>query len=562
MRPNPIHIGHVFPSSSSIEKQDELSTYATSVLSTINSGLPLRANQKLKISAYSHHLPFIHKVVEAAYRDFNSGLVLVTIKESELESLKLKHGITEDFNYKKQKEEAMDREGAAFISLDKMESPYIHAGLSQMEESALVKSIDNFIPDDVKRELEINPEEILKGCLSLRKGQPLSIVGSREHMPQILQLAEWAYKNGTRLVDVIISEKKEFDLDIPFYKYAADSVLTEVPEYVVFRPKELLEKNVVRLLLDGKDPNRYESVDSERIQSSMAPLLKKIREFGKRLTVENPWCVYYLPTIASSKAAGYSSLKDAAIEARKITRVGQFCEHVAKLKETEEKLNALVNQGYRKLHFLSVYPGTENPDGKTNLNVGLTPKSLFVSGSETTPSGQVYMPNVPTEECFTTPDWTKTSGVVSMTRPVSINGSTIEGIQMEFSSGKVVKVSATKNVEVLRQWVEKNENADKLGEVALVAGSPIFDLGRVFKSILLDENATCHFALGSSYSTCIEGADDFSDPDLKEKYMNSLNCNDSPVHVDFMIGGPNVMIFAEKADGSRKVLIKDNKFEI
>ncbi len=551
------------PVQSTFLVKKNLIVFANKLLSQVNSGQPLRPNQKLKITAYSDHLPFVYKMVEVAYRDFNAGLVSVSFKEQALEDLKARYGITEDFDYKKQKELELKQQGAAFIAFDKTSSPYSEAGLSAQDEKDLIKSIYDFISDDVQRELAINPEEILSGCLNLRKGQSLSISGSREHLPQILQLAEWAYRNSTKLIDVSVDEKKEFDLAIPFYKYASETVLSEVPESVVARPKEFLEKGTARLYLDGEDPSKYEDVDPARIQLAQTGILKKIKPYGERLTIENPWCIYYLPTTASAGAAGYTSLKDAAVEARKITRVGKLTEHIVNLKKTEEKLNVVVKQGHNTLHFLSVRPNTEIPDGKTDLRVGLTPKSIFISGTAITPSGQIYIPNIPTEECFTTPDWTKTKGTVSMTRPVSLNGSIVDGIQMEFNEGKVIKANATKNLDVLLEWLEKNENADKLGEIALVAGSPIFDLGKIFNSILLDENATCHFALGSSYSDCIEGTNDIANHDEREIYMGNLNCNNSPVHIDFMIGGPNVMVFAEKVTGSdRKVLIKDNKFQI
>jgi aminopeptidase len=270
-----------------------------------------------------------------------------------------------------------------------------------------------------------------------------------------------------------------------------------------------------------------------------------------------------MPSTASALAAGYTSLREAAIEARKINRVGKLSEHSSNLQKVTDKLNELVKQGYRTLHFISVKPNTEIPDGETDLRVGLTPKSIFVSVGEETPSGQTYIANVPSEESFTTPDRTKTEGKAKVTRPISMYGSIIDGIRFEFKEGKVVKASASKNEDVLLKWLEKNEGVDRLGEISVVAESPIFDLGRIFNSILIDENATCHFALGKAYSACIEGADDIANQEEKRKYLNELKVNDGTDHVDFMIGEQNVMVFAEKLDGSdKKLLVKDNKFQI
>lgn len=550
-------------SSTAASTEDKLNVYATKILREVNGGQSLKPNQKLKITVCSEYLPLVYALVETAYKDFNSGLIFVDLQEKELENLKTRYGIKEDFDYKRERDKQLKQQDAAFIDFDENASCYSKAGVTVQEAKNLVGSISEVIPPEVQKILEVNSEEILKGCLDLRSGQPLSIYGSREHLPQILALAEWAYNNGTKLVEVRLGEKRELDLSIPMYQYASDAVLNEVPESVVLRAKEILDKNVARLVLDGEDPNQYEGINTDRIQQRTSLISKAVKPYTDKYIVENPWCVYYLPTTQSAKAAGYSSLKEAAVEARKINRVGKLNEHISNMQKITDKLNHLVKEGYRILHFVSVQPDTEIPDGETDLRVGLTPKSIFVSVGEKTPSGQKYIANVPSEESFTTPDRTKAEGKVKVTRPISIHGSILDGIKFEFKEGKVIKASATKNEDVLLKWLEKNEGVDRLGEISLVAESPIFNLGRIFNSILIDENATCHFALGEAYSTCIEGADEIREQNEKRNYLDELKVNDGTDHVDFMIGSPNVMVFGEKEDGSsRKLLIKNNKFQI
>ncbi len=542
--------------------QPNFAPYSANLLSKVNGGAPLQPNQRLKITAYSRQLPFVYKLVETAYRDFNSGFVSVDLKEEEFEKLKAEYGITEDFDYTQFRDKELTSNGATFLDFNNDDSPYINSGFKQDDIEALVRSICPEIPSDVRELLKVDPEELLRGCLDLRKCQPLLIKGSREQLPQMLEIARWAYNDGTRLVNIKVDERKEYDCRVPLYKYANDAALSDVPEYIVAQEKESFERNVADLFFDCADPTKFEGINPERIQQRQSIVSKKIKPYRDKSIGEVPYCLYNLPSTASAIGAGYKSLQEAAIDAVKINRTGHLKEHIANLKTRTDKLNTLVREDYRTLYFISVKPGTEISDEKTNLKVVLTPKSVFCSIGELTKSGQFYIANVPSEESWNTPDCTKTEGVVSMTRPVSINGIVIDGIKMEFKDGKVIKASATKNEAVLLTWLEKNENADKLGEVALVAGSPIFDLNRVFNNILLDENATCHIALGDCYSCCIEGADDISSQDEKRRFLNSLNCNDSPVHIDFMIGGPNVMVFAEKSDGTRKLLIQNNKFEI
>ncbi len=133
---------------------------------------------------------------------------------------------------------------------------------------------------------------------------------------------------------------------------------------------------------------------------------------------------------------------------------------------------------------------------------------------------------------------------------------------MRFENGKAVEVYADKNEELWREHIKSAEGGDMLGEVALVANSPIFHTGRVFNNTLLDENAACHIAIGAGFDDCLDGAEDIKDYKERQKYMNENNINDSNIHTDFMIGGPNVVVEGVKEDGSKVTLIKDNQFQI
>ena len=189
-------------------------------------------------------------------------------------------------------------------------------------------------------------------------------------------------------------------------------------------------------------------------------------------------------------------------------------------------------------------------------------KSRFRAAAKNTDDGVQYMANTPTEEVFSSPDKTKTNGWVSTTLPLCLNGNLVEGIRMRFENGKAVEVYADKNEELWREHIKSAEGGDMLGEVALVANSPIFHTGRVFNNTLLDENAACHIAIGAGFDDCLDGAEDIKDYKERQKYMNENNINDSNIHTDFMIGGPNVVVEGVKEDGTKVTLIKDNQFQI
>jgi aminopeptidase len=139
---------------------------------------------------------------------------------------------------------------------------------------------------------------------------------------------------------------------------------------------------------------------------------------------------------------------------------------------------------------------------------------------------------MPTEEIFTMPHREKTTGTVTATKPLSYGGSLIEGFSLTFSEGRVMDVTAKKGEASLRKLLESDEGARALGEVALVPhSSPISQTERLYYNILIDENASCHLALGQAYRPTIQNGEGMSDEEFAE-----VGGNQSMVHTDFMIG--------------------------
>ena len=186
----------------------------------------------------------------------------------------------------------------------------------------------------------------------------------------------------------------------------------------------------------------------------------------------------------------------------------------------------------------------------TDLTVALLPSSSWTAGSQTTVDGIEHIVNIPTEEIFTTPDPTRTEGVVRATRPLEQFGATIEGLEVRFEGGRVVSVEAERGADVLRGRTEADEGAARLGEVALVDGQTrVGQLGRVFRDTLYDENASSHIALGSAYASPV-GEED------RERI------NDSSIHIDFMIGGDDVEAVGLTRDGREVPLLRGGAWQI
>jgi aminopeptidase len=220
-------------------------------------------------------------------------------------------------------------------------------------------------------------------------------------------------------------------------------------------------------------------------------------------------------------------------------------DHAATLKRRCEAMN---DSGIRSLRITG--PGTD-------LNIELCSESIWIGGPCTTPDGRVFIPNMPTEEIFTTPDYRKTSGKVSVTRPVKVMETLVDGAWFEFKDGRVIQFGADSGREVLEKYLSVDEGASFVGEIALVdSSSPIYQSGCIFSSILYDENASCHLALGNGYPTGLKNGSTLRG---KQQLLDA-GCNVSLVHRDFMIGSPEINIDGITRDGTIVPVLSDGRF--
>ena len=259
------------------------------------------------------------------------------------------------------------------------------------------------------------------------------------------------------------------------------------------------------------------------------------------------WAKLVFPDEAPDAAV--SKLWEAIFKASRIDGddpVAQWKEHGAKLKQRVELLNA---KRFHSLHFRSA-------DGATDLTVGLADNHLWAGGGTTAGNGVYCQPNIPTEECFTTPHKDRVNGVVRASKPLSHQGSLIENISVRFENGTIVEAHATAGEDVLNRLISTDEGARRLGEVALVPhSSPISESGILFWNTLFDENAASHIALGQAYSTCLIGGEKMTEDELAK-----LGANSSLIHVDWMIGSAAIDVDGVSADGTHEPLMRQGEW--
>jgi aminopeptidase len=202
---------------------------------------------------------------------------------------------------------------------------------------------------------------------------------------------------------------------------------------------------------------------------------------------------------------------------------------------------------YAALHFKG--PGTD-------LKVGLADDHLWLGGGTTAGNGNYCIPNMPTEEVFTTPHKDRVDGSVTSTKPLSYQGTLIEEIRVRFEGGKIVEAHAAKGEQVLQKMIETDDGARRLGEVSLVPNSsPIAASGMLFLNTLFDENAACHIALGQAYSSCLRDGDKLTPEQLAAK-----GANESLIHVDWMIGSGKIDVDGITAIGGAEPVMRQGEW--
>ena len=331
---------------------------------------------------------------------------------------------------------------------------------------------------------------------------------------------------------------------------AAEDTLESVPPWY---PKRLLSLSAAHGSRISVSPNTppglMDGVDPGRSGRDQLPALKESYDVINAKTTN--WCVIPWATDAWARIAHPDLEPEAALatlwdELVYVLRLDEedaataWRTRVAQLHAAGSKLDA---EHFDALRFDG--PGTE-------LTIGLLPTSHFAGKAPgaLTVDGINHIPNLPTEEVFTTPDPGRVDGVVAATKPLDLGGTVVRGLRVRFENGRAVQIDADEGAEALRTRVEKDEGASRLGEVALVdREGRIGKTGTVFFNTLLDENAASHIALGNAYATAV-GDDDVD------------RINRSSIHVDFMIGGDDVSVTGVRKDGTEVPVLRNGTWQL
>jgi aminopeptidase len=406
---------------------------------------------------------------------------------------------------------------------------------------------------EFEKKLDRLAEVAVRAGLGIAPGQELLMTATLDAVPLARRITEHAYKAGASLVTTIFADE---ELSLIRFRNASDASFDSAPVWLYEAMANAYRSGAARLAIAGNNPSLLSHEDPEKVaranratSKAYRPALELISRHAINWTIVScatpAWAAAVFPKLSPEEA--FARLWDAIFSASRADQpdpLAAWKTHDAKLHAWADRLNA---KRYSTLHFRG--PGTD-------LRVGLADDHLWLGGGTTAGNGIYCIPNMPTEEVFTTPHKDRVDGRVTSTKPLSHQGTLIEEISVSFKGGQIVEAHASKGEQVLQRMIETDEGARRLGEVSLVPhSSPIASSGLLFMNTLFDENAACHIALGQAYANCVKNGDNMTPEQLAGKGANT-----SLIHVDWMIGSNRVDVDGIAASGASEPVMRSGEW--
>ena len=394
---------------------------------------------------------------------------------------------------------------------------------------------------------------VIRVGINLEPGREVAVRAMIEHAPLVRALVKAGYEAGARRVEVDYEDPEVLRSQIGL---APDEAVGTAPRWMFERLDDVREQRRAQVFVIGFSPDMFGGLDAARVARSF-PAPAALRDaIGKlRDSKARPWTLVACATASwATQVYGEPNLE----------RLWQALAHVCRLDEPDpvaawqthignlEARAALLNERrFDAVRFRG--PGTD-------LTVGLLPQSRWYGGASKTNDNLRYVPNLPTDEVYTSPDRRRADGVVRATRPVGLSNATIvRDLELVFRDGAIVQVTASDGEADVRAELDAYEGARHLGEIALVDHrSRVGELDTLFYNVLLDENAACHVAYGAS----ILGAFEDLPEGLSDDELRAMGVNRAHVHTDLMVGSDEVEVDGLHSGGDAVPLLRGGVWQL
>jgi aminopeptidase len=405
-------------------------------------------------------------------------------------------------------------------------------------------------------------ELAVKVALNVQPGQRVMIIGplanggaSLEAAPLAREVAAAAYRAGSPLVETIYGDEAQ---QLIRFKNGSPDSFSHYSAWLPGAVGEHVAAGHAVLSITANDPDLLRDESPEYVSTLLQVTGREMRPFREQISRnETNWAIVAAATDAWA-AKIFPGIPVADAVERLWEAIGRLCRldapdpvaawetHLESLAERSAHLN---RKQYSALKYTG--PGTD-------LMLGLPRGHLWVSGHSVSRRGVRFTANLPTEEVFTIAHKDRVDGTVRASKPLSYGGTLVEGFSLTFERGRVVRMSADRNGDILQRLLDTDDGAGRLGEVALVPhGSPISQSGLLYYNTLFDENAASHVALGNAYKFTMSDGNQMSDEEFER-----LGGNRSAVHVDFMIGSGDLDIDGVLSSGAAEPLMRGGEWAI
>ncbi len=386
----------------------------------------------------------------------------------------------------------------------------------------------------MQKYMDIYAEILLKDCLKIKKGEPLVIKAPIENYEFLRIINAKALALGVKDIKFILNDAY---ISHDQAQKLKKEDLEKSDWWSVKAYEEYAKKNAAYLSFVSEYPGLMSDINTKLLTELQLKNIKETPTFEKKRNKnELSWCIAALPNqnwadkIYPNEKDNLKKLWKTILDICLITKKEPrkaLKEKLAKTAKRAQKLNKLNLRSLKYTNSLG-----------TDLTIELPDEYVFHSTEMILVDGRKIIPNMPSEEVYTSPNFKKTNGIVYASKPLIHDGKKVDNFYLEFKDGKVVNFDAKEGKDVLKSIINFDKNSCYLGEIALVDyDSPISNTNLLFYTTLYDENASCHLALGQSFSDCLKNGVNKSKKELEQAGLNQ-----SKTHVDFMIGTKDLKI--------------------